>query len=73
MTYSQVYAILPSAGRFPGYGKEELESWLLGCQNIGQDHVMMTVVYKDGRVIHVDRSIQHGINPGVPPTPIKIE
>ncbi len=74
MTYSQVYAILPPTGRFPGYGSEEMEDWLLGCSNIGQDHVMMHVVYgKNGRVIHIDRSIDHGIPIAPEPTLIKVE
>jgi hypothetical protein len=74
MTYSQVYAILPSAGRCKIHDSHEIETWFIVFGNVGRDHVLMTVEYDEhGRVIDINRNIEHGIDPGVPPTPIKIE
>src|ERR1041385_1019464 len=51
MTYSQVYAILPSAGRMKIDDSHEMETWFIIFENIGKDHVLMTVDYgADGRV-----------------------
>jgi hypothetical protein len=68
MTYAEVYAILPSAGRFKIHDSHELETWFIVFENIGKDHVLMTVEYgADGRVVDIiDRSMEHGINPCVP-------
>jgi hypothetical protein len=67
MTYTEVYAILPSAGRFKIHDSHELETWFIVFENIGKDHVSMTVEYgADGRVVDIERSMEHGINPGVP-------
>ena len=68
MTYAEVYAILPSAGRFKIHDSHELETWFIVFENIGKDHVLMTVEYgADGRVVDIiDRNIEHGINPCVP-------
>jgi len=72
MTYSQVYAILPSTGRFQAGYSPEMETWFL-AGNIEQDHVMMTVEYgEDRRVMHIDRSIDHGAPQGVLPPPEKV-
>src|ERR1035441_2328016 len=67
MTYAEVYAILPSAGRFKIHDSHELETWFIVFENIGKDHVLMTVEYgEDGRIVDIERNIEHGINPGVP-------
>ena len=74
MTYSEVYAILPSAGRFKIHDSHELETWFIVFENIGKDHVLMTVEYgADGRVLKIDRQIEHGIAIAPPPTLIKIK
>jgi hypothetical protein len=67
MTYAEVYSILPSAGRFKIHDSHELETWFVVFKNIGKDHVLMTVEYgEDGRIVDIERNIEHGINPGVP-------
>jgi len=67
MTTAEVYAILPSAGRFKIHDSHELETWFIVFENVGNDHVLMTVEYgADGRIVDIQRSIEHGINPGVP-------
>lgn len=67
MSQAEVYAILPSAGRFKIHDSHEVECWFIVFENVGKDHLLMTVEYgADGRVIHIDRNIEHGINPGVP-------
>src|SRR5665213_1833288 len=59
MTYSQVYAILPSTGRFQAGYSPEMESWWL-AGNIEEDHVNMTVEYGDDkRVMKIIRGIEH--------------
>jgi hypothetical protein len=67
MTYSQVYAILPSTGRMKIHDSHELESWFIVFENVGKDHVLMTVEYgADGRVVNIDRNIEHGIKIAIP-------
>ncbi len=59
MTYSQVYGILPSSGRYPAGHSQQAESWHQG--NMYEDNVSMAVIYgANGRVMQVDRRIQHG-------------
>ena len=62
MTHSQVYAILPSTGRFGAADGLEQETWK-SEGNVEQDFASMTLLYgKDGRVIQIDRGIEHGIH-----------
>jgi hypothetical protein len=66
MTHSQVYAILPSTGRFGAADGLEQESWK-SEGNVEQDCAMMTLLYgEDGRVIRIDRGIEHGIHVSMP-------
>jgi len=71
MTCSQVYAILPSTGRFQAGNSPEMETWMLGG-NVTQDYVTMTVEYQDGRVMHIDRIMGHG-TPITTPTEIELK
>jgi hypothetical protein len=71
MTYSQVYAILPSTGRYKIRNGPEMEDWWLGG-GTAQDHVLMSVEYgPDGRVIQIDRAIEHGMPIAMPPQPVE--
>jgi hypothetical protein len=71
MTYSQVYAIVPSTGRFGAAEGLEQETWM-SEGNTEQDHAIMNLLYgKDGRVMQIDRSIEHGEH--IAPQPTLIE
>jgi hypothetical protein len=66
MTYAQVYAIVPSSGRFQAGYSPEMETWILGAKNVTEDSVMMHIDYQDGRVMDIQRSIEHGTPVTVP-------
>ena len=66
MTSSEVHAILSSKGRCTAGYSPGIENWFFAAENIGQDRVEMTVEYEDGRVMHVDRRMEHGIRVAVP-------
>jgi hypothetical protein len=67
MTSSQVYAVVPSTGRFRAVDGREVESWLFAPQGDSGDMVGMTVVFGiGGRVEEVDRFREHGHDCSMP-------